>query len=1062
MRAWNQVHTTVSGSATILMRDSTMTIDAVDARFDPLALSLVEEIMGDTLPYQGTVSGTARGSNGLIAFDVITRLTSRTSNDPIVSRITGTGRLAANEFDLRGLDADIRSAPLATLRAVMPQLPLRGALSGRVLLLGPPDRAPLDIRARFELASGMVLVDGRIDMTGLAPTYDLTGQLVALNVQQLLEPASPPVYLSARFALAGEGFKPDSARARVRVDGAFTGWRAAPGDSLHLDARIENGTAHIERGSVKLASMTGSASGRWRFTAPSAGSIEYQLAFEPITPFGPFVPAIGDEDAAGNVRVAGTMSGDLKRMQIGGDAGAADVMVGGWSATALEGKYSIVIGPVIPEITFDATGRDIRTPTAGVYQTLSAKLRLQSPTFTLDVRADRSEGSGGIEIVADGRIPPTGAREIVLQRARIDLGSSNWTLSAPSVFSWAPPSTDLDVRGLELRQSDGNGLIKLDGRVLPFANADFRVETVALPIGEVQRLSGRHARVSGALTTNTTLRTTNGVPQLTTRFQLDSAMIENIRFAQLIGDASYQGQTLIANATAVVDTAGRLQLNAELPMDLRFGADQQVKLAQSGAVRVTLTSDNVALAPFATLHPDIQNLTGSLAANVRITGTIAEPVLAGSLSVRDAAVRLVPLNQRFDSINAIIELDNRSAIVRDFVARSGGVMRATGTIEFQDLNKPVLDLTARFVRFAAVGADNQTDAAATGEVRLTGPLSGAVLTGRVLVADGFMPIPQTGTRALDAELAQFEANLPSVAERERESFYNSLRINDLRVSAGNNLWFAMEDARAELAGDLIVNKTGDALTVVGELNGERGTYTLRAGPIIRRFDVTAAKIRFLGGRDINPALDISARRRVVDLNGQQFDIAVNIRGTMERPTLGLASEEQRSIAQSELLSFLLFGRPSVAIGGTTLTAQKELGETYIGGIAELLSMELEQAFTDQLGMGLDVFQIRLGGGRLSNLDRAALVVGEEIGSNLFLTVESGVNSLFGSATSTTATSSAWAATFAVRLEWNFATRTNMRVSYEPVYQSGLLRNYGRTQLDEQYQVSVELRRRWTW
>jgi autotransporter translocation and assembly factor TamB len=250
---------------------------------------------------------------------------------------------------------------------------------------------------------------------------------------------------------------------------------------------------------------------------------------------------------------------------------------------------------------------------------------------------------------------------------------------------------------------------------------------------------------------------------------------------------------------------------------------------------------------------------------------------------------------------------------------------------------------------------------------------------------------------------------------------------------------------------------------VGELNGERGTYTLRAGPIIRRFDVVAAKIRFLGGRDINPALDISARRRVVDLNGQQFDIEVKIRGTMERPTLALASEEQRSVPQSELLSFLLFGRPSVAIGGTSLTAQKEIGETYIGGIAELLSMELEQAFIDQLGMGLDVFQIRLGGGRLSNLDRAAVVVGEEIRNNLFLTVEYGVNSLFGGTSGTTATTASNASTFAVRLEWNFTRSTNLRASYEPVNQSLLVRNYARSQLDEHaYQWGLELRRRWTW
>jgi hypothetical protein len=1053
-----------SGSATIHWSEEAMSVEAIDARFDPLSLSLVEQMLGDTLPYQGSISGTARGTDGLVSFDVTTNLVSQGIREPFVSHLTGSARFASGGFEIRKLEADLRDAPLAALRAMFPGLPLKGTITGQVVLTGPPDRAPLDLNVRLELAGGVAIVEGRVDLTGAVPTYDLNGRVIAINMQQLLQPDVPPVFVTARFSVAGSGANPDSTNARLRVDGRFTGWRTGLRDTVHIAARLQNGTAIIESAAITLASMTGSASGSWRFTAPTAGSIEYRVAFEPITPFGPYIPLIGDEDAAGNVSVAGTINGETKRIQVAGDATASNVMVGGWSGASLEGKYSFVIGPQVPEITFDGSGRDLKTPTAGEYQTMNAKVRLQSPIFALEVRADRATGGGGIEIVADGRIPPTGAREVILHRARIDLGADNWALRGPAVFSWAPPRTDLDVRGFALAKSDGNGLLRLEGRVLPLADADFQLETIALPVGDIQELLGRPTRVIGALTTTTTVRTTSGVPQLTTRFQLDNATIENVRFAQLTGDASYEGQKLIANATAVVDTAGSLRLSAELPMDLRLGAERRAKLLESGPVRVTLVSDSIALAPFAALHPDIQDLSGNLSADVRVTGTVEEPLLGGSLAVRNAAVRVIPLNQRFDSIHATIALENRRAAIQDFGARSGGRMRASGSIEFRDLTKPVLDLIANFDGLQPLGADNQTDAGATGEIRLTGPLSAAVLTGNVRLVDGFLPIPQTGTRTLDAELARFESDLPASGEgAQRTSFYRSLRIDDLRVTAGDNLWFSMEDARAELAGTLMIDKNGDALSVVGELEGERGTYTLRAGPIIRRFDVLSAKIRFLGGRDINPALDIAARRRVVDLTGRQLDIEVRIRGTMERPTLALASEGARAIPQSELLSFLLFGQPSVALGGTNLTAPKEIGETYIGGIAELLSMELEQAFIDEMGMGLDIFQIRLGGGRLSNLDRASLVVGEEIGSNLFLTVESGVETLFGGSGSGPAAGAgnATAATFAIHLDWRVTEHTNVRASYEPVNQAGL-RQYWVPLLDRKYQGTLELRRRWTW
>lgn len=1051
----------VTGSATIHLSEEAMSLEAVDARFEPLSLSLVEQVLGDTLPYGGTIAGTARGTGGLISFDVATRLTTGAVRDPFVSQLTGIVHAASDGFEIRRLDATLRDAPLASLRAVMPGLPLGGTISGRITLSGPPARAPLTVNVRLEVGSGVALAEGRVDLTGPVPAYDLSGRLVAVNVQQLMEPAVPPVFVSARFTLAGTGTDPNTASARVHIAGGFTGWRAAAGDTIHVAAHVQNGTVNVDTTVIKLASMTAAANGSWRFVAPATGAIAYSLAFAPVTPFGPYIPFIGDEDAAGAASTAGTVTGQRGEIKIAGDATAANVDVREWSAASLEGTYEVVLGAEVPEITFDGRATDINTPTDAAYQSATARVRMQTPIFTLAVTADRSQG-GGLEIYADGRIPPTGSREVIVQRARIDFGADNWALAAPAVITWADPLSDLTVRSFRMRRSDGVGLFLLEGRVLPLANADFRLETVAVPIGDLQRLAGRRARVSGYLTTNTTLRATDGAPQFTVSFQLDSAVVEGVRFAQLTGDASYLAQKLTANVDALVDTTGALRLRAELPASLRFGEAAEARLLASGSVNVTLMSDSIALAPFAALAPALQALTGSLSANLTVTGTVEEPQLAGSLGVRNAGARVIALNQRFDSINAVVALEGRRAVIQEFVARSGGRVRASGNVEFEDLTKPVLDFTAALERLRMLGVDNQTDASVSGNVRLAGPLSAAVLTGSLTVQDGYVPLPQVGTRALDAELARFEANLPRPADAERRpSFMRALAIDDLRIRVGDNLWFVMAEANARLTGDLVINKNGDTYGVTGELTGNRGTYTLRAGPIIRRFEVLDANIRFLGGADINPAIDITARRRVIDVSGRQLDINVRIGGTMERPTLALATPGTTAMPQSELLSFLLFGQPSFAVGGTETTSGEAIvGETFIGGISEMLSIELEQAVIDQLGMSLDVFQIRLGGGRLDELGEPSLVLGEEIGNNLFLTLESGVGALFGESRTS-------AAAFAVRLEWRVGEHTVVRTSFEPVNQLAVLRGYsvalpGSPAGERDYQFAVELRRRWLW
>ncbi|MGQ0562217.1 MAG: hypothetical protein ACT443_10120, partial [Gemmatimonadota bacterium] len=480
----------VSGSATIRFGGGAFSLEAIDARFDPLNLALVEQLMGDTLPYRGTISGTAEGSGGVVSFDGSTRLTSTETGEPLIAAVTGRVRIAADGFELRRLEATLRTAPLATLRAMVPGLPLKGTISGRITLTGPPGRAPLTVNVRTELAGGIAVVEGRLDLTGDVPRYDLRGRLIAINLQRLLEPDAPPVFMSTRFSIEGAGVDPNTLNARVHADGRFTGWRTGPNDTIHVVARVQNGTVFIDSAGLRLATMSATASGRWRFAAPASGAIEYAIAFDPITPFGPYIPLIGDEAAAGTLRLEGTVSGQAGGIAIGGAARASSFAVGAWSASSLEARYQLVIGPALPELTLEASARELRTPTAGTYETARANVRLVSPLFALDVRAARANGADGLEIVADGRIPVTGAREVVLQRARIDIGQQNWALLRPAFFSWEGARTNLFVRGFELRRTDDKGLLRLEGRLLPLENADFRVETLALPVGDVQRLFG--------------------------------------------------------------------------------------------------------------------------------------------------------------------------------------------------------------------------------------------------------------------------------------------------------------------------------------------------------------------------------------------------------------------------------------------------------------------------------------------------------------------------------------------------------------------------------------------
>src|SRR5207249_11846306 len=114
-----------------------------------------------------------------------------------------------------------------------------------------------------------------------------------------------------------------------------------------------------------------------------------------------------------------------------------------------------------------------------------------------------------------------------------------------------------------------------------------------------------------------------------------------------------------------------------------------------------------------------------------------------------------------------------------------------------------------------------------------------------------------------------------------------------------------------------VNKGLNKCVLGGSLNAPGGSYRLQVGPVTREFVVSEGTVRYLGTPDLNAELDISARHVVHPLpgTGHNKDIIViaHIQGTLLVPKLTLESD-QGDMSQTELISYLMFGKPSFQLG----------------------------------------------------------------------------------------------------------------------------------------------------
>ncbi len=1036
-----------------------LTLLGVDLVLEPLTIALIEGFTGP-LPYGGEITGRIRGPPSRLTFDLVAQLTAPGVAVPFTAGLVGEAVFSGVGFQLASLDVDLRRVPLLAFRPFIPGLSMEGVVSGHLFMEGMPGEVPTRLDLRLEVATGVLTLAGVIDLSGAIPVYDLTGSVADLRLQDLLEPPVPPVLLTARFALTGEGVRPATATARLQLAGLFSGWQTGPADSIVIEAAVAAGNLALDTAALRLGPLEFSAGGSWRFEPPVSGQIRYRLAAATLAPFGPYFPPVGDDRfAAGSLLASGTLSGPLAAPRLTGTLAAASLAYDGWRADTLSATYDIVLQRPLSEAVISVVAQELETP-IGPYTDVTIALSLADSLLTLDLRGEGAAGRGPIVAAVDGRIGPGERRELVVRRLRFELEGKEWALAHSTRIEWSGGPAFI-VEDLLLRQTEGTGRVAIDGRYPPAAAEELRVEIVDLPIADLLMTAGYGPNLTGLLSLDLRVRGPPAAAQAGGTFRLVDGSYRGQEIALLEGTLLAEDRRLAAQAIAQLDTAGAMQINASLPLVLDLEGIPDLTIPRNEPMRVSLVADSLALRLFALAIPEIRDVEGTLDARVDLSGTPARPTLAGSAQIQNGALTIVPVNQRYDQIFGEFSLAENRVLIEALRVHSDGWATVDGAIALTDPSNPALDLTANFNEFRALGTDDLEPAAVNGVLLVTGTLREPVIAGAVTIDDGNIAIPSfrsPGAAPIDFTTAEMLAEGEEAAT-ETVSLFDRLRLDSVVVRAGDNLWFVTEQFRAQLAGELIINKMGDGLEIFGTLEGDRGVFTLRVGPLVRRFTLVNASIRFFGTPDPNPALDITASRIIPGAGGQLTEILLQLSGTLNQPVVSVTTAEGAEVPESELLSFLLFGRPSFAAPGPFPLGGPILEEAVfgIGSLAELASIGLEEALISDLGLPLDYFLIQPSQGPLGGLGAPTIVLGQEIAPDVYLTVNTGFGGYFGPAGSS---ATAWSAA----LLWRITSQWSLELSVEPVNPARFFRGIGTALpiVGFERQVIVELRRRWTY
>jgi translocation and assembly module TamB len=399
------------------------------------------------------------------------------------------------------------------------------------------------------------------------------------------------------------------------------------------------------------------------------------------------------------------------------------------------------------------------------------------------------------------------------------------------------------------------------------------------------------------------------------------------------------------------DAADRLTANGSIPMSLSW--NNGVKTRIGSAIDVKVNSARLNLGQFASLFPDeVRNFNGALAIDLHLQGTLRQPQPSGSIRITSVRGQIVPLGITVSSAQMLITLDSSAVRIETIEAHAGhGSISGNGVIELQQSEPTTVAVNLTFIDWPAIYTE-QYAATVGGKIAADGSLSRLRLRGRLEVLNGTIQpditfLTATSNLSPDEtiEVIQPGQAIPQSSKvawaggkssTPKLSTFNNLAMK-VTVIIRRNTWIRHPDAAAELEGNLDVDKDpGGPIRVAGEVHTVRGWVNY----FNREFTLKTGVFTFTGGTKIDPGLDINAQYLVTN-----YTIGILVGGTASKPTLQLNSQPE--LAQADILSLILFGRTTDALGqGQQANLQQAATRMATGAAAR----QIGQAVATSMGL----------------------------------------------------------------------------------------------------------------
>ncbi|PZR74012.1 MAG: hypothetical protein DLM73_09195 [Chthoniobacterales bacterium] len=359
--------------------------------------------------------------------------------------------------------------------------------------------------------------------------------------------------------------------------------------------------------------------------------------------------------------------------------------------------------------------------------------------------------------------------------------------------------------------------------------------------------------------------------------------------------AELQNNQLAFNGKLQQSKIQPVQITANLPFDVsKILAERKFDEATPLTAKVQLPRSSVNF--LRQFLPGITQLDGDLALDVNVSGTVAKPVLSGAGDITINMARFT--NTTLPSLSGF---HSRMTFVGDTLHferfngdLAGGPFTVSGQVTFPKLTEPNLDFQLK-AQAVLVARNDSLTARADADVRVTGPLKSATLTGNVALTNSsllknidLLPIGLPGRPAPQpaSDRPDFSVTVPPIRDWK---FDVAVKTKDPFLIRGNL-------ANGGAIVDLHLTGTGLRPALQGVVRLEKVEATLP----FSRLEIASGVLNFDPSDSFNPKIDLQGTSLIRD-----YTVHVYVYGTSLAPEAVFSSEPP--LPQEEIISLLATG-----------------------------------------------------------------------------------------------------------------------------------------------------------